>query len=141
MAQSIPIDAPLGIARTGQAIGCIVYQLDGSTLVSAFATTGWYEAPAGSGDFHHAGVSFPDAGGVVAMGISGTEYKRAAIEASAALSFWDVLTSAMTTSGSMGKWIVDHLDARVSSIKRGLAPPSPPKKRKDAQHSNMSSGF
>lgn len=30
-------------------------------------------------------------------------------------SFWDVLTSTLTTSGSIGKYIVDNLDAQVSS--------------------------
>lgn len=76
MTQSVPFDAYLGLSKTGQAIGCIVYQLDGSTVYSTFSTTGWYEAPSSSGDFHHAGVVLPDAGGVVAVGVSGTEYKR-----------------------------------------------------------------
>lgn len=76
MTQSVPFDAYLGASKTGQAIGCIVYQLDGSTVYSAFSTSGWYEAPSGSGDFHHTGVVLPDAGGVVAVGVSGTEYKR-----------------------------------------------------------------
>ena len=79
MTQSVPFDAYLGASKTGQAIGCIVYQLDGNTVYSAFSTTGWYEAPSGSGAFHHAGLALPDAGGVVAVGVSGTEYIRSAV--------------------------------------------------------------
>lgn len=79
MTQSVPFDAYLGASKTGQAIGCIVYQLNGSTVYSAFSTTGWYEAPSGSGAFHHAGLTLPDAGGVVAVGVSGTEYIRSAV--------------------------------------------------------------
>ena len=79
MTQSVPFDAYLGASKTGQAIGCIVYQLDGSTVYSAFSTTGWYESPASSGAFHHAGLTLPDAGGVVAVGVSGTEYIRSAV--------------------------------------------------------------
>lgn len=81
MAQTIKFDAYLGAHRTGQSIGCTIYQGDGTTVHATFSTTGWYEAPSGSGDFHHAGLSLPDAGGVVAVGISGTEYKRASIGA------------------------------------------------------------
>lgn len=81
MAQTIPIDAYLGAHRSGLAIGATIYQLDGTTVHSAFSTAGWYEAPSGSGDWHHPGLSFPDAGGVVAVGISGTEYMRESIEA------------------------------------------------------------
>ena len=81
MAQTIKLDAYLGAHRTGLAIGSTIYQNDGSTIHSAFSATGWYEAPTGSGDFHHAGLSLPDAGGVVAVGISGTEYKRISIGA------------------------------------------------------------
>lgn len=81
MPQTVPFDAYLGASKTGQAIGCIVYQLDGSTVHSAFSVTGWYEAPASSGAFHHAGLTLPDAGGVVAVGVSGTEYIRMAVEA------------------------------------------------------------
>lgn len=79
MTQSVPFDAYLGVSKTGQSIGCIVYQLDGSTVYSAFSTSGWYEAPSGSGSFHHAGLTLPDVGGVVAVGISGTEYIRSAV--------------------------------------------------------------
>lgn len=79
MTQSVPFDAYLGASKTGQAIGCIVYQLDGSTVYSAFSTTGWYESPASSGAFHHAGLTLPDAGGVVAVGVSGAEYIRSAV--------------------------------------------------------------
>ncbi len=83
MTQSVPFDAYLGASKTGQAIGCIVYQLDGSAVYSAFSTTGWYESPASSGAFHHAGMTLPDAGGVVAVGVSGTEYIRSSVGASA----------------------------------------------------------
>lgn len=81
MTQTIAVDCPLGPSRTGLAIGCTVYQLDGSTVVSAFDVTGWYEAPAGFGSWHHPGVVGPDAGGVIAVGISGTEYARQAFPA------------------------------------------------------------
>jgi len=81
MAQIEPVDASLGPARTGAAIGATLYQLDGSTVHAAFSTSGWYEAPAGSGAWHHPGLSLPDAGGVVAVGISGTEYMRQAVGA------------------------------------------------------------
>jgi hypothetical protein len=81
MSQTVPFDALLGAAKTGLAIGATIYELDGSTSYAAFSTTGWYEAPGGSGGWHHAGLSLPDAGGVVAVGISGTEYIRIAVEA------------------------------------------------------------
>lgn len=81
MAQSIPIDAYLGAHRTGLSIGAALYQLDGSTSHAAFSTSGWYEAPASSGAWHHPGLSLPDAGGVIAVGVSGTEYMRVAVEA------------------------------------------------------------
>jgi len=83
MAQTIPIDAYLGASKTGLAIGGTIYQLDGSTAVAAFSTTGWYEAPSGSGAWHHPGLSLPDAGGVVAVGVSGTEYIRVSVPTSA----------------------------------------------------------
>jgi hypothetical protein len=79
MAQSVPFDAYLGAGKTGLAIGATIYLLDGSTVATAFATTGFYEAPAGSGAWHHAGLSLPDAGGVIAVGISATEYMRVAV--------------------------------------------------------------
>lgn len=81
MTQTIAVDVPLGPARTGLAIGCIVYALDGTMVVSAFDVAGWYEKPLGTGDWHHPGVTGPDAGGVIAVGIAGTEYKRAAFSA------------------------------------------------------------
>lgn len=79
MAQTVPIDAYLGTARAGLAIGATVYQLDGSTSYASFSTAGWYEAPGTSGAWHHAGLSLPDAGGVVAVGVAGTEYMRGAV--------------------------------------------------------------
>ena len=82
MTQTIAVDVPLGPQRTGLAIGCIVYQLDGSTVFSTFDVTGWYEAPAGSGKWHHPGVVGPDVGGMIAVGVLGTEYDRQAFEAS-----------------------------------------------------------
>lgn len=81
MAQTVPFDALLGASKTGLAIGATIYELDGSTSFAAFSTTGWYEAPAGSGGWHHAGLSLPDAGGVVAVGIAATEYLRIAVGA------------------------------------------------------------
>lgn len=81
MAQTVPIDAYLGTARAGTQIGAAIYQLDGTTSYAAFATAGWYQAPDSSGAWHHAGLSLPDAGGVVAVGVAGTEYLRGAVPA------------------------------------------------------------
>lgn len=81
MTQTVPFDALLGAAKSGMLIGATLYQLDGTTVHAAFSRTGWYESPAGSGGWHHPGLSLPDAGGVVAVGISGTEYIRIAVEA------------------------------------------------------------
>jgi hypothetical protein len=36
---------------------------------------------------------------------------------------WDALTSALTTTGSIGKWIVDKLDVAVSS-RNSVTPPT-----------------
>jgi hypothetical protein len=106
MAQIEPIDAYLGPARTGLAIGAILYQLDGSTVHAAFATTGWYEAPAVSGAWHHPGVSLPDAGGVVVVGVSGTEYMRVAVGAAKPLASDYTATRAAK---------LDNLDAAVTT--------------------------
>lgn len=89
MAQTVPFDALLGASKTGLAIGATIYELDGSTSYAAFSVTGWYEAPAGSGGWHHAGLSLPDAGGVVAVGISGTEYLRVAVDATPTTAIFD----------------------------------------------------
>jgi len=106
MAQTEPIDAYLGPARTGLAIGATLYQLDGSTVHAAFSTTGWYEAPAGSGAWHHAGLSLPADGGVVAVGISGTEYMRVAVGAAKPLASDYTATRAAK---------LDNLDVAVGS--------------------------
>lgn len=106
MAQSIPIDAYLGAHRTGLAIGATLYQLDGTTVHAAFSTSGWYEAPASSGAWHHPGVSLPDAGGVVAVGVSATEYMRVAVEAAKPLASDYTATRAAK---------LDNLDAAVST--------------------------
>lgn len=79
MAQNVPFDAYLGASKTGLAIGATIYLLDGSTVDTVFSTTGFYEAPSGSGAWHHAGLSLPDAGGVIAVGIAATEYMRVAV--------------------------------------------------------------
>ena len=81
MAQTIPVDVPLGPGATGLAIGATVYALDGTTVVDTFSVTGWYEAPAGSGSWHHPGLTLSDAGAVVAVGTVGTELARAAVGA------------------------------------------------------------
>jgi len=75
----VPFDAYLGASKTGLAIGATIYLLDGSTVDTVFSTTGFYEAPSGSGAWHHAGLSLPDAGGVIAVGIAATEYMRVAV--------------------------------------------------------------
>lgn len=105
MAQTVPFDALLGASKTGLAIGATIYELDGSTSYAAFSTTGWYEAPAGSGGWHHPGLSLPDAGGVVAVGIAATEYLRIAIDAAAvaAPTVGDIDTQLSGTHGA-GAW-------------------------------------
>jgi hypothetical protein len=105
MAQIVPFDALLGASKTGLAIGATIYQLDGSTSYAAFSTTGWYEAPAGSGGWHHPGLSLPDAGGVVAVGIAATEYLRIAVDAAPATAptVGDIDTQLSSTHGA-GAW-------------------------------------
>ncbi len=105
MAQTVPFDALLGASKTGLAIGATIYELDGSTGYAAFSTTGWYEAPAGSGGWHHAGLSLPDAGGVVAVGIAATEYLRIAVDAAPATAptVGDIDTQLSGTHGA-GAW-------------------------------------
>ena len=100
-----PFDALLGASKTGLAIGATIYQLDGSTSYAAFSTTGWYEAPAGSGGWHHPGLSLPDAGGVVAVGIAATEYLRIAVDAAPATAptVGDIDTQLSSTHGA-GAW-------------------------------------
>lgn len=106
MAQTVPFDALLGASKTGLAIGATIYELDGSTSYAAFSTIGWYEAPAGSGGWHHPGLSLPDAGGVVAVGISATEYLRIAVGAAPATAptAADIDTQLSNTHGN-GDWI------------------------------------
>lgn len=106
MAQTVPFDALLGASKTGLAIGATIYELDGSTSYAAFSTTGWYEAPSGSGGWHHAGLSLPDAGGVVAVGIAATEYLRIAVDAAPATAptVGDIDTQLSNTHGA-GDWI------------------------------------
>lgn len=100
-----PFDALLGASKTGLAIGATIYELDGSTSYAAFSTTGWYEAPAGSGGWHHPGLSLPDAGGVVAVGIAATEYLRIAVDAAPATAptAADIDTQLSNTHGN-GAW-------------------------------------
>ena len=105
MAQPVPFDALLGASKTGLAIGATIYELDGSTSFAAFSTSGWYEAPAGSGGWHHPGLSLPDAGGVVAVGIAATGYLRIAVAAApaAAPTAADIDTQLSNTHGN-GAW-------------------------------------
>lgn len=81
MSQTIPVDVPLGPGATGLAIGATVYALDGTTVIDAFSVIGWYEAPAGSGSWHHPGLTLSDAGAVVAVGVALTEWARASVGA------------------------------------------------------------
>ena len=80
MAQTVNLDIRAGISKTGVAFGAAIYQLDSTTLYAAFSTAGWYEEPAGSGSYHNPGVAFPDAGGVVKYGVSGTIYNTFSVE-------------------------------------------------------------
>jgi hypothetical protein len=99
MTQIVPVSAYLGPARTGQAIGYRVLALDGTTLYSAFTTTGVVESPAGSGDFHvNGGVVVPDAGGYIVVGLSGTDIKRAGVDPVVSLS--DVADAVLGRAGS-----------------------------------------
>lgn len=116
MAQTVPIDAYLGANRTGLAIGATLYQLDGTTVHAAFSTSGWYEAPTGSGAWHHPGVSLPDAGGVVAVGVSGTEYMRVAVEARQLL-YSEYTTPDNTTIGTINT----KLGTPASSVSADIA--------------------
>lgn len=75
MTQTVQLDVIN--SNTGVSFGSIVYQLDGTTQYSAFSTSGWTEAPSGSGSWHNSALTLPDAGGVVAYGTSGNEYNRA----------------------------------------------------------------
>ena len=79
MTQLISVDIPANPAHTGVAFGATIYQLDGSTEATAFSVVGWYQSPPGS--WHHPGLSLPDAGGVIAVGIAGTEYARQSVGA------------------------------------------------------------
>lgn len=105
MAQTVPFDLYLGPSKTGVALGAIVYEADGTTVYAAFSTTGWYEEPDGTGDWHHPGLSLPDAGGVVAYGVSGTEYRRYSVGAAPtpAPTVADIDTQLSNTHGN-GSW-------------------------------------
>lgn len=134
MAQIEPIDAYLGPSRTGQAIGATLYEINGSSVYAAFSTVGWYEAPTGSGAWHHAGLSLPDAGGVVAIGISGTEYMRAAVGPSLLASMpsavWThaqrtlTMLAAAVTAAMMGATLNITRSATFSAMLSGLSIPS-----------------
>lgn len=113
MAQTVPFDALLGASKTGLAIGAAIYQLDGSTSYAAFSTTGWYEAPAGSGGWHHPGLSLPDAGGVVAVGIAVTEYLRIAVDA--------VLVTATPTNVSDAQTAITNAIAGLNNLSSAQA--------------------
>ena len=104
MTRLVAVDVPLGPARSGLAIGCIVYALDGSTVYSEFDVTGWYEAPVPTGDWHHPGVVGPDAGGVIAVGVAGTEYRRQAFPA-VQTSADDVVVALMAYALENGKTV------------------------------------
>lgn len=104
MTQLIAVDCPLGPPATGLAIGCIVYQLDGSTVYSEFDVAGWYEAPPSTGEWHHPGVVGPDVGGVIAVGVLGTEYKRSAFPA-VQTSADDVVAALMAYALESGKTV------------------------------------
>lgn len=89
MSQTVPFNLYLGPAKTGVALGAIVYEADGTTVYASFSTSGWYEEPDGTGDWHHPGVTFPDAGGVLAYGVSGTEYRRYSVDAAPTTAIFD----------------------------------------------------
>lgn len=129
MAQTVPVDIFLGASKTGVAFGSAVDQLDGSTVFSAFSVTGWYEAPATSGAWHHAGVSFPDAGGVLVYGLLATEYGRFAVSSSAVGSVTGSVGS-VTAAVTVGTISTDAVSAAavsaaaVTKIQTGLATPT-----------------
>lgn len=106
MAQTVPLTAKLGPSRTGLAIGYRVLNLDGTTHV-AFTTTGVSESPASSGTYSVAnGISAPDAGGYVVIGVSGADYDRGVIEPAPALA------SAYTSDRAAR---LDNLDVAVTT--------------------------
>lgn len=125
--QSVNIDAYLGAHRTGQAIGSIVYESDGSSIYSEFSTTGWYEAPTGSGDFHNSGLILPDSGGVVAVGVSGTEYKRLSIgpespsASTIATAVWNSGTRTLTSFGTLVSDIWSNATRTLTNVCAGGA--------------------
>jgi hypothetical protein len=81
MAQIVPLSVWLGPAYTGLAIGYTVFELDNSTVYSAFTTVGVGEDPVGSGDYHVAdGIEAPTEGGYVSAGTIGNELIRGPVE-------------------------------------------------------------
>lgn len=73
--QTIPASVQLGYAYVGATgIGLRTVQLDKTTTVAAFTTTGVTEAPVSSGQFQRAGgIQAHDDGGYIVWGTSGTD--------------------------------------------------------------------
>ena len=117
MAQTLPLRARLLDSQTGLTLTHQVLNLDRSQY--AAAATGLTETVIAGEYVLPNGYSGPDAGG----------YVRIAIQAGATLGedgfdpapptvaqIWAALTSGLTTSGSIGKLIVDNLNSTVSGI-------------------------
>lgn len=73
MSQTVAAIAELGPAYTGLTIGYRVLNLDGSAY-SAFSTTGVAETGIAGTYAKSGGAVFPDAGGRIVWGVSGTDY-------------------------------------------------------------------
>lgn len=79
MSQTVAAIAELGPAYTGLTIGYRVLNLDGSTY-SAFSTTGVAETGIAGTYAKSGGAVFPDAGGRIVWGVSGTDYAEDTVD-------------------------------------------------------------
>lgn len=79
MSQTVAAIAELGPAYTGLAIGYRVLNLDGTTY-SAFSTSGVSETGIAGTYAKSGGAVFPDAGGRIVWGVSGTDYAEDTVD-------------------------------------------------------------
>lgn len=79
MSQTVAAIAELGPVYTGLAIGYRVLNLDGTTY-SAFSTSGVAETGIAGTYAKSGGAVFPDAGGRIVWGVSGTDYAEDAVD-------------------------------------------------------------
>jgi hypothetical protein len=79
VSQTVAAIAELGPAYTGLAIGYRVLNLDGTTY-SAFSTTGVAETGIAGTYAKSGGAVFPDDGGRIVWGVSGTDYAEDTVD-------------------------------------------------------------